>query len=81
MASLPVHTVNQLHTLAAVLHALGFADGLPYRIIPPLLLVRQTVNDRTLDRTAATAVTAGCAVSRCAGYVAYALRLAAQRRI
>ena len=55
MAALPVHTVNQLHTLAAVLHALGFADGLPYRIIPPLLLVSQAVNDRTLNRTAAAA--------------------------
>lgn len=81
MASLPVHTVNQLHTLAAVLHALGFADGLPYRIIPPLLLVSQAVNDRTLNRTAAAAVAAGRTVSRCAGYIAHALRLAAQCRV
>ena len=81
MAALPVHAVDQLHALAAVLHALGFRDRLTHRIIPPLLLICQAVNDRTLNRTAAAAVTAGRAVGRCAGYVAHALRLAAQRRV
>ena len=81
MAALPVHAVDQLHALVAVLHALSFQDGSPHRVIPPLLLVRQTVNDRTLDRTAAAAVAAGCAVGRCAGYVAYALCFAAQCRV
>lgn len=81
MASLPVHAVDQLHALAAVFHHLGFRDGSPHRIIPPLLLVSQAVNDRTLDRTAAAAVAAGRAVGRCAGHVAHIFRLAAQRRV
>ena len=56
MAALPVHAVDQLHALVAVLHAFSFRNGSPHRIIPSLLLVRQTVNDRTLNRTAAAAV-------------------------
>lgn len=81
MASLPVHAVDQLHALAAMFHYLGFRDSSPHRVIPPLFFISQAVNDRTLNRTAAAAVTAGRAVGRCAGHVAHALRLAAQRRI
>lgn len=81
MASLPVHAVDQLHSLVAMLHRFGCRDGSPHRIIPPLLLVSQAVNDRTLNRTAAAAVAARCAVGRCAGYVAHTFRLAAQRRV
>ena len=41
MAALPVHAVDQLHALVAVLHALSFRDGSPHRIIPSLLLGAQ----------------------------------------
>ena len=43
MASLPVHAVDQLHSLVAMLHRFGCRDGSPHRIIPPLLLVSQAV--------------------------------------